>query len=191
MRGKGFLFFENYNLVYARVPKAANTSIKETLARLLQRENIEDSTGLTPTNADKIIANECRSKSFQRLGYTSTMSFEQFAMHTTSIDLDKMDVHTQPQTFLIEDSRGRLPKFVGITEQSEAHWNILHGFLERLEIPIAKDLIHLHSSANKSAAISRHLSEETLGRIRLIYGRDIVLHQKISQAGKPLVSGYA
>ncbi|MBD1192819.1 sulfotransferase family 2 domain-containing protein [Vulcanococcus sp. Clear-D1] len=231
MRGKGFLFFEKHKLVYARVPKAANTSIKETLARLTPKDRSSVQSKFNPTNdkywkepsrgtrflspdeytgnykelfsfsfirepvdrlfscyADKIVDNKCRSKSFQRLGYTAQMSFEEFASHTLSINLNRMDVHTQPQTFLIEDSSGRLPKFVGLTEQSDSHWSELHQHCQRLEIPITKELVRLHSKVEKSKSIDRSLSDDTLAGIKLLYGRDILLHNKIHYSGKPILA---
>jgi len=221
MRGKGFICLHRYGLVYARIPKAANTSIKESLAALVT--DIQPNSSLRPTNDkywkssvaqagflapdeytsqyhklfsfsfirdpldrlyscyyDKIISNKCRSRSFQALGYSDSMSFDDFAAHTLQLDIHEMDVHTQPQTFLIEDSSGRLPKFIGLTESSNEHWSSLSRHCNRIGIPLKQSLAEIHVKSTKRGEAEPQLRNATLEDFNLVYGRDILLHKKIT-----------
>ena len=53
VKGKGFLYIPKHNLVYARIPKCANTSIKTTLSELVKvstAKNPRTARTLQPTN---------------------------------------------------------------------------------------------------------------------------------------------
>lgn len=225
MRGKGFLLIERHQLLYARVPKVANTAIKHVLAELL--DDVDDTTALRPTNdrfwkactrqagfirpddycdryeellsftfirdplerlfscyVDKIVDNQCRSQSFQRLGYCLGMSFEDFAALTISLDLDRMDVHTQPQDFLISDSKGRLPQFIGLAERMAQHWPQLVHRCRQRDIPLNPMLAQLHSKAHVKAGVNRQLSPSLLEDVQRFYGRDLLLHRRLSAASR-------
>jgi len=138
---RAFIHIKRYSLVYARVPKVANSSIKTCLARLVNVTPVED---LKPTNdrfwrectngeaellggrayaarfdeffsfsfireprdrllscyVNKIVANGATG-GFEPRGYRADMSFDDFVAHTCSLEVREMDVHTQPQSFLI------------------------------------------------------------------------------------------
>ena len=150
VKGKGFLYIPKHNLVYARIPKCANTSIKTILSELVKvstAKNPRSARTLQPTNdrfwkqctteamflkPDKYTAirkkvftftfireplqrlHSCYREKIRRpsifpamyrLGYWQTMTFSEFVELTCKLNLDSMDVHTQPQTFLISDSK--------------------------------------------------------------------------------------
>ena len=60
-----------------------------------------------------------------------------------------MDVHTQPQTFLISNSKGRLLYFIGCIETLEKDWDCLNGLMRQSDIPFNPKLLHLNRSLNR------------------------------------------
>ena len=82
----------------------------------------------------------------QRLGYSKAMTFSEFVELTCELSLDSMDVHTQPQTFLISDSKGRLPDYIGCLEKLETDWERLSELMEQRGIPFSQQLPHLNRS---------------------------------------------
>jgi hypothetical protein len=232
VKGKGFIYIPHHKLVYARVPKCANTSIKTALSELIQAvptTNPRTERALEPTNdrfwknctteakflkPDKYTA--LRKKVFcftfireplqrlhscyrekvlrpsvfpamKRLGYDKTMSFSEFVELTCSLSLDAMDVHTQPQTFLISDSKGKLPDFIGCIESMRTDWQRLNEQMLHRDIPISRELPHLNSSrkgeSNQSQSI--RLLERVQRQFEMTYGLDIQLHQKLTAAQLP------
>ena len=232
VKGKGFLYIPKHNLVYARIPKCANTSIKTTLSELVKvstAKNPRTARTLQPTNdrfwkqctteamflkPDKYTA--IRKKAFAftfireplqrlhscyrekirrpsifpamyRLGYWQTMTFSEFVELTCELNLDSMDVHTQPQTFLISDSKGKLPDYIGCLENLKTDWRRLSELMQQRGIPFSQQLPHL----NRSQATQTDRPE--LGRLpqrvqhqfELTYGHDIQLHQKLMAAQLP------
>ena len=166
---KGFLHLKKYNLIYARVPKVANSSIKTCLAQLVKTNVIE---GLKPTNdrywrvctdeanfmtperytelyekkvsftflrnpfdrlfscyVNKILVDKAP-QGFSNRGYTPDMSFDAFLAHTCTMSIEDMDVHVQPQEYLISDLQGRLPKFIGLLETIGEDWGGLQKLLQ-------------------------------------------------------------
>ena len=77
----------------------------------------------------------------QRLGYTKAMTFSEFVELTCELSLDSMDVHTQPQTFLISDSKGRLPDYIGCLENLKTDWERLSELMEQRGIPLANNYL--------------------------------------------------
>ena len=57
-----------------------------------------------------------------RLGYSKTKTFSECVELTCELSLNPMDVHTQPQTFLISDSKGKLPDYIGCLENLKRDW---------------------------------------------------------------------
>ena len=82
----------------------------------------------------------------KRLGYHKTMSFSEFVELTCNLSVDAMDVHTQPQTFLIRDSKGKLPDFIGCIESLGTDWRRLSEHMVQRDIPINRKLPHLNIS---------------------------------------------
>ena len=232
VKGKGFLYIPKHNLVYARIPKCANTSIKTTLSELVKvstAKNPRTARTLQPTNdrfwkqctteamflkPDKYTAirkkvftftfireplqrlHSCYREKIRRpsifpamyrLGYWQTMTFSEFVELTCKLNLDSMDVHTQPQTFLISDSKGKLPDYVGCLENLKTDWRRLSELMQQRGIPFSQQLPHL----NRSQATQTDRPE--LGRLpqrvqhqfELTYGHDIQLHQKLMAAQLP------
>ena len=227
MKGKGFLYIPQYALVYARIPKCANTSIKSRLAELISATAAPHPTlpiALQPTNdrfwkrctteakwlkPDRFTALHdtvtsftvirdplqrlrscyrekiCRAKIFppmRRLGYRNGMDFNAFVELTCSLDVCDMGVHTQPQTFLISDSQGRLPNFIGTLENLAADWaNFSQGMVKQ-GIPLGGPLDCLNSSKQqgRSDPAPEPLSPQTQRMFDLTYGADIKLHARMT-----------
>ena len=232
VKGKGFLYIPKYKLVYARVPKCANTSIKSFLSGLVTTApttNPRTSRVLEPTNdlfwklcttdakflkPDKYTARRKKVFCFtfireplqrlrscfqekvlrpsvfpamERLGYSNQMTFSEFIELTCELSLDSMDVHTQPQTFLISDSKGKLPDFIGCIETLEKDWERLNGLMRQRDIPFNPKLLHFNRSLNRpfDQAKLNCLPERVRRQFELTYGHDIQLHQKLTAAQLP------
>ena len=123
----------------------------------------------------------------QRLGYSKAMSFSEFVELTCELSLDSMDVHTQPQTFLISDSKGRLPDYIGCLEKLKTDWERLSELMEQRGIPFSQQLPHL----NRSQALQTdqpepgRLPDRVRHQFELTYGHDIQLYQKLIAAQLP------
>ena len=174
MKGKGFLYLPEQSLVFARIPKCANTSIKTRLSSLIATKTSQhprQNRILEPTNDlfwkkctkqarwlkpdqytdlyDSVTSftvirdplsrlQSCYGEKVLRsavfpamksLGYHNQMSFEDFVEFTCSLALCEMDVHTKPQTFLIMDSKGRLPHFIARLENLDQDWNTFSNLM--------------------------------------------------------------
>ena len=224
MKGKGFLYLPEHSLVFARIPKCANTSIKTRLSTLISTKNVQhprQNRILEPTNdlfwrkctkqarwlkpdqytdlyhsvtSFTVIRNplsrlqSCyrekvlRDKVFpsmKRLGYRNDMSFENFVEFTCNLALHEMDVHTQPQTFLITDSKGRLPHFIARLEHLDQDWNTFSALMRGRHVDLGGTLPRLNKSRDpaSSPCISRPLSPTVQRQYELTYGSDIKLYE--------------
>ena len=123
----------------------------------------------------------------KRLGYDKTMSFSEFIELTCSLSLDAMDVRTQPQTFLISDSKGKLPDFIGCIESLRTDWQRLNEQMLQRDIPISRELPHLNRSrkGESNQSLSIQLLERVQRQFEMTYGHDIQLHQKLTAAPLP------
>ncbi len=68
----------------------------------------------------------------KRLGYSNQMTFREFVELTCELSLDSMDLYTQPQTFLISNSKGRLLYFIGCNETMEKDLGCLNGLMSKV-----------------------------------------------------------
>jgi len=230
MMPKGFLHIKKYDLIYARVPKVANSSIKTKLTELVDVTPIET---LKPTNdrfwrvctnqAD--FMNPCRytafyhakfsfsfirdpfdrifscyvnkilvdkgAKGFPERGYKLDMSFDDFVAHTCSLPVSDMDVHTQPQEFLITDVHGRLPKFVGLLENITRDWSCLLKLFAQNKIPVTGPLPIINARKAPRLDVSKQIGSCTWKRFNWVYGPSIELHTRLSRrAGLDHVPGW-
>ena len=232
VKGKGFLYIPKHNLVYARIPKCANTSIKTTLSELVKvstAKNPRSARTLQPTNdrfwkqctteamflkPDKYTAirkkvftftfireplqrlHSCYREKIRRpsifpamyrLGYWQTMTFSEFVELTCKLNLDSMDVHTQPQTFLISDSKGKLPDYIGCLENLKTDWRRLSELMQQRGIPFSQQLPHLNRSqaTQTDQPEPGRLPDRVRHQFELTYGHDIQLYQKLIAAQLP------
>ena len=68
------------------------------------------------------------------------MSPEDFAKFTYSLALSEMNMDTKPQTFLIMNSRGRLPHFVARLENLDEDWNTFSKLMLRRKVNLGGTL---------------------------------------------------
>ena len=228
MKGKGFLYLPAKSLVFTRIPKCANTSIKTRLSTLIHTKSMQhphQNRVLEPTNdlfwkkctkearwlkPDQYTALYDRVTSFsvirdplrrlqscyrekvlrpevfpamKKLGYDRGMTFNDFVKLTCSLDVFKMDVHTQPQTFLITDSKGRLPHFIARLENLDQDWKKLSTFMKENGVNLGGSLPRLNSSKNSSNMTTDELSlsADTQREYELTYGADIKLFENLSR----------
>ena len=115
----------------------------------------------------------------KRLGYPNDMSFENFVEFTCNLALHEMDVHTQPQTFLITDSKGRLPHFIARLEHLDQDWNTFSALMRGRHVELGGTLPRLNKSRDpaSSPCISRPLSPTVQRQYELTYGSDIKLYE--------------
>ena len=191
VKGKGFLYLPAQSLVFARIPKCANTSIKTRLSTLIYTQSVQhphQNRVLEPTNdlfwkkctkearwlkPDQYTALYDRVTSFsvirdplrrlqscyrekvlrpvvfpamKKLGYDRGMTFNDFVKLTCALDVFNMDVHTQPQTFLIMDSKGRLPHFIARLENLDQDWKKLSTSMKDKGVNLGGSLPRLNSS---------------------------------------------
>ena len=229
MKGKGFIYIPKFALVYARIPKCANTSIKTRLAELVLTKRVthrNQARDLQPTNdrfwkkctneaqllrPDRFTAIHDAVTSFtvireplgrlhscyrekvlretvfppmERLGYRNTMTFADFLDLTCALEIDAMDVHTQPQTFLISDSKGRLPNFIGLLDNLDADWARLSRLMEAKGVSLGGPLPRLNSSRASpgkvdSAGEMTAIPASTRRQVELTYGADIKLYERL------------
>ena len=224
MKGKGFLSLPEQSLVFARIPKCANTSIKTRLSSLIATKTSQHPRQkriLEPTNdlfwkkctkqarwlkpdqytdlydsvtsftvirdplsrlqscyGEKVL----RSAVFpamKRLGYHNQMSFEDFVEFTCSLALCEMDVHTKPQTFLIMDSKGRLPHFIARLENLDQDWNTFSNLMLSRKVNLGGALPRLNQSptTSESPCSNNSLSPTVQRQYELTYGPDIMLFE--------------
>ena len=228
MKGKGFLYLPAQSLVFARIPKCANTSIKTRLSTLIHTKSVQhphQNRVLKPTNdlfwkkctkearwlkPDEYTALYDRVTSFsvirdplrrlqscyhekvlrpevfppmKRLGYDKGMTFNDFVKLTCALDVSDMDVHTQPQTFLIMDSKGRLPHFIARLENLDQDWKKLSTSMEDKGVNLGSSLPRLNSSKNTSNMTTDGfcLLADTQREYELTYGADIKLFENLSR----------
>ena len=107
------------------------------------------------------------------------MSFEDFVKFTCSLTLCEMDVHTKPQTFLIMDSKGRLPHFVARLENLDEDWNTFSQLMLRRKVNLGGTLPRLNQSpkATESRGSNSSLSPTVQRHYELTYGPDIKLFE--------------
>ena len=225
VKGKGFLYIPKYKLVYARIPKCANTSIKTILSELVKTsvaKNTRTGKNLHPTNdlfwkhctseamfikPDRYTAIRKNAFTFtfireplqrlhscykgkvlrttipamKRLGYDNTMSFSDFVELTCTLRIDEMNVHTQPQTFLISDSQGKPPDYIGCLENLKTDWERLNELMKQHGIPLSPQLPHLNSSQAIQTGESElcQLPLRVQHEFELTYGHDIQLHRRL------------
>ncbi len=55
-----------------------------------------------------------------------------------------MDVHTQPQTFLISELKRRLPDYIGCPENLNTDWERLSELMEQRGTPFSQQQPHLN-----------------------------------------------
>jgi hypothetical protein len=110
------------------------------------------------------------------------MDFNDFVELTCSLEVCDMDVHTQPQTFLISDSQGRLPNFIGTLENLAADWENFSQRMIKQGIPLGGPLDCLNSSKQqgRSDPAPELLSPQTQRMFDLTYGADIKLHARMT-----------
>jgi len=212
---RAFVHIKRYGLVYARVPKVANSSIKTCLTRLVTVTPVD---GLKPTNdrfwrectndeaellggpayaerfdeffsfsfvreprdrllscyVNKIIANGATG-GFETRGYRADMTFDEFVAHTCSFGVKAMEVHTQPQSFLIRDRHGRWPDFVGLLERVNADWERLGEILAQRGVPPMGALPIKNSRKEAREGVSSELTPATEARMRDVYGKSFEL----------------
>ena len=224
MKGKCFLYLPEQSLVFARIPKCANTSIKTRLSSLIATKTSQhprQNRILEPTNdlfwkkctkqarwlkpdqytdlydsvtsftvirdplsrlqscyGEKVL----RSAVFpamKRLGYHNQMSFEDFVEFTCSLALCEMDVHTKPQTFLIMDSKGRLPHFIARLENLDQDWNTFSNLMLSRKVNLGGALPRLNQSptTSESPCSNSSLSPTVQRQYELTYDPDIMLFE--------------
>ena len=117
--------------------------------------------------------------SMKRLGYHNQMSFEDFVEFTCSLARCEMDVHTKLQTFLIMDSKGRLPHFIGRLENLDQDWNIFSNLILRRKVNLGGALPRLNQSQTTSESpwSDSSLSPIVQRQYELTYGPDIKLFE--------------
>ena len=115
----------------------------------------------------------------KRLGYHNQMSFEDFVEFTCSLALCEMDVHTKPQTFLIMDSKGRLPHFIGRLENLDQDWNTFSNLMLNRKVNLGGALPRLNQSptTSESPCSDSSLSPTVQRQYELTYGPDIKLFE--------------
>ena len=117
--------------------------------------------------------------SMKRLGYHNQMSFEDFVEFTCSLALCEMDVHTKPQTFLIMDSKGRLPHFIARLENLDQDWNTFSNLMLHRKVNLGGALPRLNQSqtTSESRCSNSSLSPTVQRHYELTYGPDIKLFE--------------
>ena len=122
-----------------------------------------------------------------RLGYSQTTTFSDFVELTCELNLDSMDVHTQPQTFLISDSKEKLPDYIGCLENLKTDWRRLSELMEQRGIPSSQQLPHLNRSqaTQTDQPEPGRLPDRVRHQFELTYGHDIQLYQKLMAAQLP------
>ena len=103
---------------------------------------------------------------------------------TCTLDVSDMDVHTQPQTFLIMDSKGRLPHFIARLENLDQDWKKLSTSMEDKGVNLGGSLPRLNSSKNSIDMTTDRLSlsADTRREYELTYGADIKLFETLSRS---------
>ena len=119
----------------------------------------------------------------KRLGYNKGMTFNDFVKLTCALNMSDMDVHTQPQTFLIMDSKGRLPHFILRLENLDQDWKKLSTSMEEKGVNLGGSLPRLNSSKNSSNMTTDELSlsADTQREYELTYGADIKMFENLSR----------
>ena len=119
----------------------------------------------------------------KRLGYDKGMTFNDFVKLTCALDVSDMDVHTQPQTFLIMDSKGRLPHFIARLENLDQDWKKLSTSMEDKGVNLGSSLPRLNSGKNTSNMTTDGLCllADTQREYELTYGADIKLFENLSR----------
>ena len=119
----------------------------------------------------------------KRLGYDKGMTFNDFVKLTCALNVSDMEVHTQPQTFLITDSKERLPHFIARLENLDQDWKKLSTSMEEKGVNLGGSLPRLNSSKNSSHMTTDglSLSANTQRQYELTYGPDIKLFETLSR----------
>ena len=111
------------------------------------------------------------------------MTFNDFVKLTCALDVFNMDAHTQPQTFLIMDSKGRLPHFIARLENLDQDWKKLSTSMEEKGVNLGGSLPRLNSSKHSTDMTTDRLSlsADTRREFELTYGADIKLFENLSR----------
>ena len=154
MSPKHFIRFRDLPLLYGRVPKVANSSIKASLSRLLTQE---PETGLRTTSDtfwskgthgetsmidrlvsaynNKILELDDVPGPMQAMGLSHGMVFSDFLECIAGTMDAAIDVHLLPQSSILCLDGQLIPSFIGRLETMETDWQRLETRLKQERLP--------------------------------------------------------